>query len=461
MSKGITSKQSVMLQGLAAAMMLYHHLFIRPDMLFVEYSTFLGEAREVRLALFCKLCVAIYAFVSGYGMCSVFLRAASEGKEGTRFFALLRKDYTLVLQKLLRFFSIYWFCVLLYFICENLFLGKEKPLSELLPNLLALSDSFNGSWWYALEYVKILLFLPLLHLLFVFEKDHEERLRKKWFFLALFGLLALFLVLALNLFPSWEYHFRLFVNRLMPSYLLCAASGFLIARFSPIPSLGKRCISLLSRVQGPVQEETFRRSRNKGPVQGETFRRSRDQGPVQEAASRRSRDQGPVQEEASRRSRAGDPVQEALPCQSRHLPALASLAGLLLMFLPFLIRYAITVDAMQTSLDFLLTPVFCLGFLLFLGDRKIPAQIFFFIGKHSVYIWLLHLMFLDGFFRNLVMASHTAIGIYLTLLFFSLLCAILLRIVYTAFSGWLLLHLKPFLHALQTAPSTSKEGENH
>lgn len=414
MSKGITSKQSVMLQGLAAAMMLYHHLFVRPDMLFVEYSTLLGETREIRLALFCKLCVAIYAFVSGYGMCSVFLRAASEGKKGMHFFTLLRQDYILVLQKLLRFFSIYWFCVLLYFACENLFLGKEKPLSELLPNLLALSDSFNGSWWYALEYVKILLFLPLLHLLFVFENDHEERLKKKWFFLTLFGLLALFLVLALNLFPSWEYHFRLFVNRLMPSYLLCAAGGLLIARFSLIPSLGKLCISLLPRVQGPVQEETFRQARDQGPVQ------------------------------------------EVLPCQSRHLPALASLAGLLLMFLPFLIRYLITVDAMQTSLDFLLTPVFCLGFLLFLGDRKIPTQIFFFIGKHSVYIWLLHLMFLDGFFRDLVMASHTAIGIYLTLLFFSLLCAILLRTVYTAFSGWLLLHLKPFLHALQTAPSTSK-----
>ena len=419
LSKGITSKQSVMLQGLAAAMMLYHHLFIRPDMLFVEYSTLLGETREIRLALFCKLCVAIYAFVSGYGMCSVFLRAASEGKEEMRFFTLLRQDYTLVLQKLLRFFSIYWFCVLLYFACENLFLGKEKPLSELLPNLLALSDSFNGSWWYALEYVKILLFLPLLHLLFVFENDHEERLKKKWFFLTLFGLLALFLVLALNIFPSWEYHFRLFVNRLMPSYLLCAAGGFLIARFSLIPSLGKLCISLLLRVQGPVQEETFRQARDQGSVQ------------------------------------------EALSCRSRRLSALLSLAGLLLMFLPFLIRYAITVDAMQTSLDFLLTPVFCLGFLLFLGDQKIPAQIFFFIGKHSVYIWLLHLMFLDGFFRNLVMASHTAIGIYLTLLFFSLLCAILLRIVYTAFSGWLLLHLKPFLHALQTVPSTSKEGENH
>ena len=405
MSKGITSKQSVMLQGLAAAMMLYHHLFIRPDMLFVEYSTILGETREIRLALFCKLCVAIYAFVSGYGMCSVFLRAASEGKEEMRFFTLLRQDYTLVLQKLLRFFSIYWFCVLLYFACENLFLGKEKPLSELLPNLLALSDSFNGSWWYALEYVKILLFLPLLHLLFVFENDHEERLKKKWFFLTLFGLLALFLVLALNLFPSWEYHFRLFVNRLMPSYLLCAAGGFLIARFSLIPSLGKLCISLLPRVQGPVQE--------------------------------------------------------ALSCRSRRLSALLSLGGLLLMFLPFLIRYAITVDAMQTSLDFLLTPVFCLGFLFFLGERKIPAQIFFFIGKHSVYIWLLHLMFLDGFFRNLVMASHTAVGIYLTLLFLSLLCATLLRTGYVAFSGWLLLHLKPFLHALQTIPSTSKEGENH
>ena len=419
LSKGITSKQSVMLQGLAAAMMLYHHLFIRPNMLFVEYSTLLGETREIRLALFCKLCVAIYAFVSGYGMCSVFLRAASEGKEEMRFFTILRQDYTLVLQKLLRFFSIYWFCVLLYFACENLFLGKEKPLSELLPNLLALSDSFNGSWWYALEYVKILLFLPLLHLLFVFENDHEERLKKNWFFLTLFGLLALFLVLALNLFPSWEYHFRLFVNRLMPSYLLCAAGGFLIARFSLIPSLGKLCISLLLRVQGPVQEETFRQARDQGSVQ------------------------------------------EALSCRSRRLSALLSLGGLLLMFLPFLIRYLITVDAMQTSLDFLLTPVFCLGFLLFLGDQKIPAQIFFFIGKHSVYIWLLHLMFLDGFFRNLVMASHTAIGIYLTLLFFSLLCAILLRTVYAAFSGWLLLHLKPFLHALQTAPSTSKEGENH
>ena len=65
----MTKRQSAVLQGVAIWMMLYHHLYSEA----AEYESlfpFLQADAVRRIAWFCKICVGIFAFVSGYGMYS-------------------------------------------------------------------------------------------------------------------------------------------------------------------------------------------------------------------------------------------------------------------------------------------------------------------------------------------------------------------------------------------------------
>lgn len=67
MENGITKRQSAVLQGVAILMMVYHHLYSFA----VEYDSllpFMQVDTVQKIAWFCKLCVGIFAFISGYGM---------------------------------------------------------------------------------------------------------------------------------------------------------------------------------------------------------------------------------------------------------------------------------------------------------------------------------------------------------------------------------------------------------
>lgn len=64
----MTKNHTKMLYGLAILLMLYHHLFCA-GRLDTEYLSVLGPVLEEKLDWFCKICVAIYAFISGYGLC--------------------------------------------------------------------------------------------------------------------------------------------------------------------------------------------------------------------------------------------------------------------------------------------------------------------------------------------------------------------------------------------------------
>lgn len=65
-----TKEHTQIAKGIAILFMVYHHLFVIPERLNNEYINLLdinGVNFQSIIANFCKICVCIYIFLSGYG----------------------------------------------------------------------------------------------------------------------------------------------------------------------------------------------------------------------------------------------------------------------------------------------------------------------------------------------------------------------------------------------------------
>ncbi len=234
MENGITKKQSTILQGVAIWMMVYHHLYSFA----VEYESLLpfmqvDTARQ--LAWFCKLCVGIFAFVSGYGMYYVM------GKQnGERFGKRLLAEYGGVLLRILKLYGRLWLVLAIYM---GIFFGiLRQPFmpEQLLGNLTALNPTYNGAWWYVEQYAKILLALPLLDLLLTRFEQPEECRRKWLFFLALALVGAGMALIGLLWQPAlWEWMLAA-VKSMRISFLLISVAGYLTARYALYQRVDRR-----------------------------------------------------------------------------------------------------------------------------------------------------------------------------------------------------------------------------
>lgn len=226
MENGITKKQSAVLQGVAIWMMVYHHLYSFA----VEYDSllpFLQADTVQRIAWFCKLCVGIFAFVSGYGMYHVMSR-----QPGERFFGRVLAEYRCVLKRILKLYGKLWVVLLIYMGIIFGILGLPFDPSQLPGNLTALNPTYNGAWWYVEQYAKMLLVLPFLDLFLTRFDRPAEKKRKRIFFLAL-ALLGAGAVLAGRLWWPGLWNVVLAVKSGMRfSFLLIFVVGYMAARFA-------------------------------------------------------------------------------------------------------------------------------------------------------------------------------------------------------------------------------------
>ena len=144
---GMTKEQSAQLQGLAILLMIHHHFF-NDLSIYGESLSFWDPQWVVRFAWFGKICVGVFAFVSGYGMCKVL-----EQKKGS----VIRPCLQQILGLLLR----YW-AVLLLFMGLFFDLGRRTFVwKEFLRNFFCIETSYNGAFWYVQQYVMMLLMLAL------------------------------------------------------------------------------------------------------------------------------------------------------------------------------------------------------------------------------------------------------------------------------------------------------------
>lgn len=154
----ISKSEAVMLQAVAAMLMVWHHLFGFPERITAPYVLILNRffPIETYLAYFGRICIAIFAFSSGYGLRKRYLNAGK--KIG------IIPNYKSCLMQLLKFFSRYW-VVFFVFIPLGLALRVYSfDPGRFLKGVIGIDSAYNGEWWYVVYYIRFLLLFPVLTL---------------------------------------------------------------------------------------------------------------------------------------------------------------------------------------------------------------------------------------------------------------------------------------------------------
>lgn len=158
----MTKKNSSFLYGIAVLMMLFHHLFSVPERLGGGTTSDL----LIRLAWSAKLCVALFAFISGYGM----FRGSKAPEES------IRSYYLKTAERGIRFAKKYWIVFLLAYPIGCLS-GKIDLLSpnSFINCFVGLGNYINREWWYVRQYLLFLIWFPLFEVIYCFIKKRKYR----------------------------------------------------------------------------------------------------------------------------------------------------------------------------------------------------------------------------------------------------------------------------------------------
>ena len=182
-------EESRAFQGLAVLMMMFHHYFLFSYYFpegFLKHSAFVEH-----LARTGRMCVAIFSFVSGYGIYHVLKKSDT-----------IRKDFGLMIR---RIFALYLRLWLVIAVCVGLLNGilKQPTDWKALPlNMSAMEPSYNGTWWYVRQYLWMLLSAPFIKM--VLQGDKKKRIIAAVTAAVLLFILAVFhKVQALNICYEW------------------------------------------------------------------------------------------------------------------------------------------------------------------------------------------------------------------------------------------------------------------
>ncbi|MFI3288593.1 MAG: acyltransferase family protein [Rikenellaceae bacterium] len=149
--------QAKIIGGVAILLMLFHHFFGFPSWLKpgIEFTSILPYIIEFDIAQFGKMCVAIYAFNSGYAMWS----------------SQSSYTYAKMPVRIFKFLTQYWLVALLFILYAFVVGDKMPTLEQFAYNLFGFktgSQSFVNVIipWYVYFYIAILLLSPILIRLF-------------------------------------------------------------------------------------------------------------------------------------------------------------------------------------------------------------------------------------------------------------------------------------------------------
>lgn len=189
-------RESLIVSGVAVLMMLFHHFFGFADFLtevnhWISLFNVGGVEIERCFAAFGKLCVGIFAFVSGYVI----------WKKNEEYISLTR-----ILKRILKFLMSYWI-VFALFLIYGLCAGEEIPTgSAFIQNMFGLATGPNFPYinvafaWYVAFYCSLLLLTPCL--LFLFKRNF---VKVEWGGLLVDVILLICITLLINIIPSLIY----------------------------------------------------------------------------------------------------------------------------------------------------------------------------------------------------------------------------------------------------------------
>ncbi len=223
MNNGMTKKQSAMLQGIAILLMLHHHFFTVPS---TDHVFFLNVEAVRLTAWFGKICVGLFAFVSGYGIYHSFQKHHRK-----TFFTTLFTEYKASLFHILKIFIKFWIVLILFVLIETFLLHKPFDAAQFWQNFFAIHVSYNGSWWYLQQYLQFMLLAPLMDCFFHTFSNKRETLIKWGFFGVLLILSMSLVLLGFLQNPSLLTWLLSLPSKLQISFTLVFGVGYLMARF--------------------------------------------------------------------------------------------------------------------------------------------------------------------------------------------------------------------------------------
>ncbi len=158
-----TREDTKAVKGLAVLMMLFHHLAAFPERMPPEFEGFQSlwpDFTEKRyliiLGTSCRLCVAIFYFVGGYGM---YKRWSKNKYHLVTSIAALYKSYWKV-------FAVFVPIAFIFFQRKGegflpnyqryAVTDTKELISMILANFLGLTDSINSEWWFLAAYLCVM-----------------------------------------------------------------------------------------------------------------------------------------------------------------------------------------------------------------------------------------------------------------------------------------------------------------
>lgn len=176
--KEFTKAHSLELKGIAIIMMMFHHCFWGAGLFNnfdVSFAPF-GQEFVVNMSLFFKICVSIFAFITGYGLI-LSLKKLNEKYEWTK-----REIFKWNICRIIKTLSGFWIiAIFAYIICQfvdgrtgTVFFNNKPPLlggTQILANFFGLSnlfhlDNFCSAWWYMSIAILFIIVIPIFARLF-------------------------------------------------------------------------------------------------------------------------------------------------------------------------------------------------------------------------------------------------------------------------------------------------------
>ena len=161
-----TKEDTMIVKGVAIILMLIHHLFGFSDRIHADYNSigsFFGYEIEFLIAKFGKICVAMFIFLSAYGM----YKSYSKNSVGIN---------RLICNRIQSIYIRYWLVFSIFILIGFCFFNKEFQLNEFVDNLIGYKCTYNGEWWFLKVYLILIMIFPLV--VSLFEKNWLKDLAK-------------------------------------------------------------------------------------------------------------------------------------------------------------------------------------------------------------------------------------------------------------------------------------------
>lgn len=225
----ITKKQSGVLQGIAIMLMLFHHFFLNPNPELFKISNIELLRKS---AYFAKICVGLFSFVSGYGLCV----AMAVSRKGNVIFNQYKSCFLRYFRLLIK----YWFVIFTYVLLCILFFHDSFSISDVLKNVFLISFSINGSWWFMRQYLFFILLAPILDCLFL---SFLSKGRKRLYSAFIVIVICTFYAISKLFIPAMDS----FYDTIQLTFLLVFVSGF-FCKYTDIFSFLERKLSSLNQL---------------------------------------------------------------------------------------------------------------------------------------------------------------------------------------------------------------------